>query len=98
MPTSHKYSWQNCRGAHIVYTGKKFNPTELSYKIIQYLFKNYPETRWSYSGDRYEIDSMSGTDKFRLSINQGLSFEEYFKLVEDEINEFSKKRKKYILY
>ena len=97
-PNMRKYSGQTCGGTHIVYTGKKFSPTELSYKIIQYLFANYPETKWASFKGRYEIDSMSGTDKFRLAITQGLTFEQYSKLIEDELNEFRKKRKKYLLY
>ncbi|MCL1910774.1 MAG: DUF1343 domain-containing protein [Leptospirales bacterium] len=97
-PNSRKYSGQTCGGTHIIYTGKKFNPTEMAYKIIRYLFENYSDTKWESFGGKYSIDTLVGTDKFRLSITQRLSFEEYGKLIEDEVNEFRKKRKNYILY
>jgi uncharacterized protein YbbC (DUF1343 family) len=97
-PLMRRYSGQTCGGAHLVYTGGKFSPTEVSYKIIRYLLGNYPEAKWDTHNEKYEIDAMAGTDKFRAAITQGLSFEEYLKLIEPEVKEYRKKRKKYILY
>lgn len=97
-PLMRRYSGQVCGGAHIIYTGKKFIPTEVSYKICAYLLKNYPQARWDIFQGKYEIDYMASTDKFRESIEKGLSFKEYQKLILPDVKSFKKKRSKYTLY
>lgn len=97
-PLERKYSGQTCGGVHLIYTGQRFSPTEVSYRIIQYLLNSYPQAKWDMYQNKYEIDSMAGTDKFRRAIEQNLTFEEYKKLIEPEFKNFSKKRRKYLLY
>lgn len=97
-PLMRRYSGKTCGGVHILYVGGKFDPTEVSYKIMQYLLKNYPETKWDIFKGKYEIDSMAGTDKFRLAIENGLSFKEYLKQIEPGVKAFEKKRRRYLLY
>ena len=97
-PNMRDYSGQTCGGAQIIYIGGKFDPTEFSYKVIQYLLANYPQARWDIYKDKYEIDAMAGTDKFRLAITNGLSYKEFYEQIKPGIKQFEKKRRKYLLY
>ena len=97
-PLMRKYEGEVCGGAHLIYTGKKFKPTEISYKITQYILSTYPEAQWDMYKDKFEIDAMAGTDKFRKAIMVGLSFGEYEKIIEPAVKQYRKKRRKYLLY
>jgi uncharacterized protein YbbC (DUF1343 family) len=97
-PQYNKYAGKTCGGAQIFYTGGNFSPTETAYRITSSLMKTYSYARWSVFGTSYAIDALAGTDKFRLFIQAGKSFEEYHKETIADITKFEKKRKKYLLY
>lgn len=97
-PTFSKYRGQKCGGAHILYTGGVFSPTEVSYRIIQYILKNYRYAKWEKHKVWYSVDTLAGTDTFRTSINEGKSFGEFQASIKKRQKKFLKKRKKYTLY
>jgi len=97
-PQYNRYAGKTCGGAQIFYTGGKFSPTETAYHVISSLMKNYSYSRWVVFGTSYAIDALAGTNKFRLFIQAGKSYEEYHKETISDITEYEKKRKKYLLY
>jgi uncharacterized protein YbbC (DUF1343 family) len=97
-PTFSKYRNAKCGGAQIFFVGEKFSPTEVSYRLIQYLKKNYKEFKWEKYQNTYDLDFLAGTDVFRKSIDEGKSYEEYYDLVKKDILAFEKKREKYLMY
>lgn len=98
MPSFSLYKGKRCGGAQIFFTGEQFSPTEISYKLIAYIFKNYKDAIWSGPAGHLNIDYLSGTDEFRKNIEAGNSFEGFSKAVSPAVIEFEAKRKKYILY
>lgn len=97
-PTFSKYANMRCGGAQIFYTGGNFSPTEISYKLIAAIMKHSPYVQWVHYGYDYDIDSLAGTDKFRLFIQAGKQYKEFRKEIEPGIKAYKKKRKKYLLY
>jgi len=97
-PQYSRYAGMACGGAQIFFTGGKFSPTEAAYRIIGSLMKNYSYARWTVHGSLYTIDSLAGTDKFRLFLLAGKPYEEFYKETCIEMLAYEKKRKKYLLY
>jgi uncharacterized protein YbbC (DUF1343 family) len=97
-PTFSKYKNKKCGGVQIIYTGGKFSPVEVSFKLISYIQKNYEEFCWESSRNSYNIDHLAGTDKFRKAITDNVVFEKYSDELENEIDTFENIRKKYLIY
>ncbi len=98
-PTFSKYQYMRCGGAQIFYTGGEFSPTEAAYRIIGAVMKHYPYVaQWVRFGPYYDIDGLAGTDKFRIFIQTGKSWEEFKKEIAPGIKAYKKKRRKYTLY
>ncbi len=100
-PTMREYRGEKCGGAQIFYIGGKFNPVEVSYRIIHFIMKNYWEAVWrkaGAAGDWWDVDYLVGTDKFRKAIDARLYYEEYAKLVEEGTRDFDAVREKYLIY
>ncbi len=98
-PTFSKYERRKCGGVQIFYTGGRFSPTEVAYKIIKYLRLNYSRKfRWERFGGNYDIDYLAGTDKFRKAIERGKSWEEFEKEIEVGTEIFNQRRQNYIIY
>lgn len=88
-----------CGGVHAIYTGGYFDPNEISYNVIQTLFRLYPEKiAWRGSNGRFEIDYIAGSSAFRQHIESGKSYEELRKLMKKSRKNYSEKIKKYLLY
>jgi uncharacterized protein YbbC (DUF1343 family) len=97
-PTFSHYEGEKCGGVQIFYTGGKFSPTEFSYRVIRMLMKEYKTVIWRKYKEWYSIDHLAGTDLFRKSIDKGLAYESFYKLIEKDIERYKKKRKKHLLY
>lgn len=96
------YSWykdQNCAGVQIFYIGGKFSPTEVAYKITTFIKENYPEKfAWKNYDKTYDIDYLTGNNRFRSSIESGASFNSYYSLIKDDTKKYDKIHRKYLLY
>lgn len=97
-PTFSKYTGMRCGGVQIFYMGGAFSPMEVSYKIISVLKNAYPHFRWDRNGGRYHVDFLAGTDLFRKSIDEGKPFAEFAAQIAEGQREFSRMRKKHLLY
>jgi len=97
-PTFSKYRGIRCGGAQIFYVGGRFRPSEVSFKIIKFLMKNYRHFRWEKSGRRYDVDLLTGTDKFRKKIIHDKAYIDFKNFIDKDIEIFKKVRKKYLLY
>lgn len=98
MPAFSEYEGIQCGGAQILYTGGKFIPTEVSYKIITYLRRTYKEFEWKIDEGIFGIDRRAGSDKFRRAIIEGKNFREYQTQLREGINKFKDKRQNYLIY
>jgi uncharacterized protein YbbC (DUF1343 family) len=97
-PTFSKYKNEKCGGVQILYTGGKFSPIEISYKLISYLQKNYEQFQWESHKDAYNIDRLAGTDKFRKAISENIDYKIYSNEMESAMDSFIKNRKRYLIY
>lgn len=97
------YKDQFCKGFRIVITDeKKIKPVVVGYHIMETLMKMYPDNfNFNLPGAKQRIgafDRANGTDKIRLMLEKGLPVEEIVASYQPELNEFIKKREKYLLY
>ncbi|MBN2038430.1 MAG: DUF1343 domain-containing protein [Spirochaetes bacterium] len=97
-PSFSKYQSEQCGGVHIIYTGGKFDPLEMSYKLISYIRNNYKEFEWETYHDSFNIDYLAGSDNFRKSITKSMPFEKMSDDIEEKSRKFRKKRNKYLIY
>ncbi len=97
-PLFSKYAGMRCGGAHIFYTGGRFSPTEVSYRIIGAIMKRYRYAQWVQFGYAFDIDGLAGTGGFRQGIQSGKPWEVLLRELAPGIRAFEKKRKKYVLY
>lgn len=97
-PTFSKYKGRQCAGVQIFYTGGVFSPTEVSFKIIRFIKQNYRRLRWERYRRDYDIDFLAGTNKFRLAIIQGKSWEKYLETVIKKIEAYNDRREEYLIY
>jgi len=97
-PTFNKFEGEVCRGAHILYTGGRFDPVEVSYRIIRHIKEKYPQAEWTTFNSSYDIDYLAGTDKFRKYIDRKLDYEQFTEKTRGTVKWFKKKRRKYLLY
>lgn len=97
-PTFNHYQGEKCGGVQIFYTGGKFSPTEFSYRVIQLMMKEYKNITWREHKGWYSIDYLAGTDLFRKSIDKGLTYKSFNKMIEKKVDRYKEKREKYLLY
>ncbi len=97
-PTFSIYKGEKCGGVQLFYTGGRFNPTEVAYKIIRYIKENYDEFEWREYKGKYTIDFLAGTDRLREIIEDEESFKIFTKEKKKEIKRFEKKRLRYLIY
>ncbi len=97
-PTFSKYAGQVCGGVQIFYTGGRFSPTEISYRILSFLRKNYPQLKWQRYKNSYNVDALAGTDRFRKYVSAGKSYEEFEDSNWKKIKQYKRTRKRYLIY
>ncbi|MBN2159418.1 MAG: DUF1343 domain-containing protein [Spirochaetes bacterium] len=99
VPSFSKYANMRCGGAQLFYTGGKFSPTEAAYRMIGAIMKRYPYyARWAVYGGRFDIDTLAGTDLFRLGIQEGKPWKEFVRRTSKKNRTYRRKRCKYLLY
>jgi len=97
-PAFNKYQGEKCGGAHIFYTGGSFRPVEVSFKIIQYVLKKYPQARWMKFKKYFDVDALAGTDLFRKIISRGGTYGEFEHRIKKDLEAYEDKRDGYLLY
>ncbi len=97
------YKDEMCSGFQIIVTDTKdIKPVVVAYNIMEVLMKMYPENfNFELEGVKKRIsmfDKANGTDKIRKMLVEGASAKEIVESYQDDLNEFIKKREKYLLY
>ena len=77
---------------------EKIRPVEVGYHITEALIDMYPE-HFDLSKTRVRgLDLANGSDKIRLMFQEGVPADQIIEGYQAEVNEFRKKRQKYLLY
>ncbi|MBA4495808.1 exo-beta-N-acetylmuramidase NamZ domain-containing protein [Paenactinomyces guangxiensis] len=99
-PTFSKYQNTAVGGIQVyVEEPDKFDPILTGLTIIEKTKKLYPDKfAWRESKEPYWMDKLTGTDRVRKQIDQGLSAKEIVRGWSQELKEFLALRKKYLLY
>lgn len=106
QPTFQKYAGKLCGGAQIhIQNRNTFKPFKTAVAILKSVYDLYPEYRlwkdppYEYEEFKLPIDILSGTDKLRNSIEQGMSLktmEEWW--VEESLKFQREVRKRFLIY
>lgn len=98
-PTFGPHKGKVCFGLRLNLLTLDHNPIELAYNLIFQMKEQYPKDfKWNKAKENYWIDLLWGSDTFRLSIEKGLSFEEFALSYEKEEKEERGKIAPYLLY
>jgi len=102
-PYYYHFEKEMCEGCQIYVTDHRiFRPVETSYHIMAVLRKLYPdEFNFELEKTKHRLrmfDLANGTDKVRKWLMQGKSAEEIIKWYQPGLDDFRKKREKYLLY
>ncbi len=95
-PTFSKYKGELCGGAQIhVVNRNVYKSFDTSLFIIQAVMEIYPD---SFSFHKEYFDKIMGTSRIREALQKGETVEDIIKGCEEELNNFSRLRKSYLLY
>jgi len=102
VPTFNKYVGETCAGVQVHVTDlHAFEPIRTAVAMLVEA-KRYPEFAWredSWDPERpYWIDKLSGSPRLRTMIDQGASVDEVVGAWAEEVREFDRRRKPYLLY
>jgi uncharacterized protein YbbC (DUF1343 family) len=96
IPSFSKYEGHDCGGVQLHVTDRDvFKPFHTALHIIKLIRERYPQEFRFY--DHY-FDKIMGTDKIRHAIKDGLETDAIDKGCSAALNDFSKQRKKYLIY
>ncbi len=104
-PAFQKWQGQECRGLFLqVHDRQVFKPYLTSLILLQAIRLTYPEAfswkapPYEYETKRLPIDLLIGDQKIRQALEAGDSIAELEAAWQNRLNDFLKKRKKYLLY
>jgi uncharacterized protein YbbC (DUF1343 family) len=106
IPTFHKFAGQLCGGIQLHVTDRRhFRPFKTSVAILKAIRELYPKERlwrdppYEYEYEKLPIDILSGSDRLRHEIDQGVSLKDSQSWWTAQAEDFDKSfRKKYLLY
>ena len=91
-----KYADEVCSGVYIKVTDRKVaEPYKVAVAILVLLNKYF--SQFQINSNNF-IDKLAGTDKLRNMIISGRSYEDIISSYQNDLNDFKKIRKKYLLY
>lgn len=94
--TKPKYADKVCSGVYIKVTDRKVaEPYKVAVAILVLLNKYF--SQFQINSNNF-IDKLAGTDKLRNMIISGRSYEDIISSYQNDLNDFKKIRKKYLLY
>jgi uncharacterized protein YbbC (DUF1343 family) len=104
-PTFNKFKGDVCKGFQVHVTDKKsFNSLRTGLAVIYSLYNLYPQQfsfnppPYEYEYEKMPIDILLGTDKARLALETGASFNDFCTLIDHGKKEFLKLRKQFLIY
>jgi uncharacterized protein YbbC (DUF1343 family) len=104
-PTFNKFKGDVCKGFQIHVTDKRtFNSLRTGLAVIYSLYNLYPQQfsfnppPYEYEYEKMPIDILLGSDKARLAMGKGASFNDLCAIVDHGKNDFMKLRKQFLIY
>ena len=99
-PTISKQANKVCGGVQVYVEDRDvFDPITTGLAMIVTQRQEFPEYRWrSQDVTSFWLDKLTGSDRARLVIDAGGDVDEIVAGWQDELAEFRRKRKKYLLY
>jgi uncharacterized protein YbbC (DUF1343 family) len=98
-PAFNKFENKICYGLRMNLIDSSYDPIRLSYRIISYLRKNYPNNfSWAKWGEKFTIDQLWGNDSFRKAIEDEVSYDQFYLSFKKKEDAFREKSKKYLMY
>lgn len=104
-PAFNKFSGQLCGGVQIhILDREKFKPFKTAVSILLSVKELYPEINlwrnppYEYETEKLPFDILAGSDKLRKDIDEGKTIKEMEEWWRDELSEFEKIRKNYLIY
>lgn len=98
-PKYHNYANEQCYGVQVhIIDFSKVRPVEVGIHIMEALVKLFPQNNIFENTPVASFDKAMGTDQVRLMLKEGISAEEIIKSWKQGLDEFIKKRNKYLLY
>lgn len=95
VPTFGKHVDKTCGGVHVYRTGE-VDSIRAAVTMIVTARRLYPNL-FGWRDDNF-IDKLFGSDRLRSMVNKGANVQEIVGMWQDELAEFGKTRKKYLLY
>src|SRR5205085_10324420 len=93
-PTSSKFANQKCGGVNILITDRnRFEPLRTGFEIASSLRKVYPD-KW----EAKAYDRLLGNQKTLQALLDGKSSDEIEQVAREGVNDFMRRRLKYLLY
>jgi uncharacterized protein YbbC (DUF1343 family) len=93
-PTSSKFANQKCGGINIIITDRKqFEPLRTGFAIAAHLRRLHPQ-EWEVKG----YDRLLGNQKVLQAITDGKSPQQIEEIAREGVNEFQRRRLKYLIY
>ncbi|MBX7043152.1 MAG: DUF1343 domain-containing protein [Ignavibacteria bacterium] len=94
--TRPKFADETCYGAYINITdSRRAEPFKIAVAVMLKMKELFPD--FSINKNNF-IDKLAGTDRLRLMIESGKSYEEITGSFRDEVGSFKTKREKYLMY
>jgi uncharacterized protein YbbC (DUF1343 family)/CubicO group peptidase (beta-lactamase class C family) len=94
IPSSSKFASEKCGGINIIITDRnRFEPLRTGFQIAAALWRLYPD-KW----DAKAYDRLLGNGKTLQSLMDGKSADEVEEVAREGVNEFMRRRLKYLLY
>ncbi|HQD36878.1 MAG TPA: DUF1343 domain-containing protein [Thermodesulfovibrio thiophilus] len=104
-PAFNKFSGQLCGGVQIhILDREKFKPFKTAVSILLSVKELYPEINlwrnppYEYETEKLPFDILAGSDRLRKDIDEGKTIKEMEEWWRDELSEFEKIRKNYLIY
>ncbi|PTX55252.1 uncharacterized protein YbbC (DUF1343 family) [Melghirimyces profundicolus] len=99
-PTFSKYQGEAVGGVQVhVEDPEQFSPILTGITIIQETKKLYPDQfQWRKNGDSHWIDKLTGSDRIRKQVDEGVPAKKIAKGWKEELEEFNELRSEYLMY
>ncbi len=105
LPTFQKWKDQLCGGIQIHVTDRdRFNAFKVGLALLNKIYEQYPKDfQWKKPPYEYEfehmpIDLIAGTDALRKSMESGRGILEFERSADEELAQFKRLRRNYLLY
>ncbi|TGM98685.1 exo-beta-N-acetylmuramidase NamZ family protein [Leptospira dzoumogneensis] len=98
-PTFGPFKGEICRGLRLTVVNRKYDPIRMAYNLTTIMKKKYKDFKWrQYADGSHNIDFLWGTEKFRESVDAGLTYEQFKATYAESESSTNKLIQKYLIY